>query len=566
MLNPSEFPSRLQVQTLLKGLTLLGCAFLVSCSGTSPTPTPLAASGLPVTLTSQPLNAPTQPCANTFVAHQLDHTTTIQGETVHLYDSNGSGLAINDFDNDGKPDVVLANLNGPNTLLWNQGHLNFRTERLSDNPARAVNAVDVDGDGWQDLVFTHDTTPPTYWHNTGDGHFTQDTLPEITAPAYTMNWADLNGDGALDVVLATYDDGLKQVPSFDWNKMLSLVGVNYYERHGQGFTRQQLAKGAQALAIAFPDLDADGHLDVLVGNDFEQPDEAWRYTTTGWVHIEPFATKMTQNTMSFDVGDVNNDGQPEIFASDMKPYQSDVKTMATWLPLMDYMNARHPPQAKAQIVENVLQVRSADGRYSNEGYARSVDATGWSWSSKFGDLDNDGFLDIYVVNGMISEELLSHLPNDELVEENQAMRNKGNGYFAPAPEWGLGSRASGRGMSMADLDSDGDLDIVINNLRSPAQLFENQLCGGSGLEVDLFWPTGGNTRALGAQLILRTSAGGTYYRDVRAASGYLSGDPARVHFGFPTNATLQKLEIRWPDGQTSILESPTPQTLITITR
>jgi len=215
--------------------------------------------------------------------------------------------------------------------------------------------------------------------------------------------------------------------------------------------------------------------------------------------------------------------------------------------------------------ENVLQVPDANGRFRNQAYDRMLDATGWSWSSKFGDLDNDGFQDIYAVNGMIAEELFNHLPNDELVEENRALRNDGSGYFVPAPEWGLGSTASGRGMSIADLDGDGDLDIVVNNLQSPAQLFENRLCGGHGLEVDLFWPDSRNTRAIGARLVVDTSVG-RLYRDVRAASGYLSGDAARIHFGVPTGATLRSLEIQWPDGNVSQIDDPQPQTLLNISR
>jgi hypothetical protein len=213
----------------------------------------------------------------------------------------------------------------------------------------------------------------------------------------------------------------------------------------------------------------------------------------------------------------------------------------------------------------VLQVRGADGRFHNQAYARAVDATGWSWSGKFGDLDGDGWLDLYVVNGMIAAELFHHLPNDELVEQNQALRNQGGGFFAPAPEWQLGSTASGRGMSMADLNGDGKLDIVVNNLRAPAMLFENRLCGGQALEVDLAWPGSRNTRAIGAIATLRTSAG-TYTRDVRAISGYLSGDPARIHFGIPAGAAIDRLDIRWPDGAVSTVAQPQAQTVLRVTR
>jgi hypothetical protein len=213
----------------------------------------------------------------------------------------------------------------------------------------------------------------------------------------------------------------------------------------------------------------------------------------------------------------------------------------------------------------MFQVRGKDGAFHNESAARGLDATGWSWSSKFGDLNQDGFVDLYVVNGMIELTTLGHLANHELVEQNQALKNDGTGGFEPAPEWGLGATESGRAMSMADLDGDGDLDIVVNNLRTPARLFENQLCEGSGLQVDLFWPNSGNTRALGATLALRTGKT-TQVRQVRAASGYLSGDPARVHFGLPDGDQPDWLEVRWPDGEISVVEGPSAGSLLSITR
>jgi enediyne biosynthesis protein E4 len=268
--------------------------------------------------------------------------------------------------------------------------------------------------------------------------------------------------------------------------------------------------------------------------------------------------------MSFDLGDIDNDGQAELFATDMKPYQRDPHTLASWLPMMSKM-PHTTFRGDPQVMENVLQVSDQAGRFHNQAYARSLDASGWSWSGKFGDLDNDGFLDIYVVNGMLAADLFSYLEGTELVEHNQVFRNDGQGYFRRATEWGLGSTASGRGMSMADLDDDGDLDIVVNNLERPAELFENRLCGGTSLQVDLFWPQSRNPRAIGAQLILRAGER-SYYRDVRSASGYLSGDPARIHFGLPSDAIPDRLEVQWPDGEVSLIEQPTVGSLLMIRR
>jgi len=225
----------------------------------------------------------------------------------------------------------------------------------------------------------------------------------------------------------------------------------------------------------------------------------------------------------------------------------------------------HSPE-DPQIMENVLYQRDAAGEARNIARELALDGTGWSWSAKFGDLDNDGFQDLYVVNGMISEELFSHLPNNELVEENLAYRKLAGGGFAVQPAWGLGDRASGRGMSLADLDNDGDLDIVVNNLLSPAKIFENRLCGGASPEVDLRWQGVGNHRGVGAQLLLETTGGLAYRRDIRALSGYLSGDSSRVHFGFPTPTNLQRLTIRWPDGEYSVIDELQSNYLVTVTR
>ncbi|HXG40889.1 MAG TPA: CRTAC1 family protein, partial [Candidatus Limnocylindrales bacterium] len=236
----------------------------------------------------------------------------------------------------------------------------------------------------------------------------------------------------------------------------------------------------------------------------------------------------------------------------------------SWLPVMAKMPQRKD-RSDPQIIANVLQVRDAADVYRDEATPRGVSASGWAWSGKFGDLDADGFLDLYVVNGMIDGQTLGHLPGHELVEENQAYRNQGDGTFAPARRWGLGARESGRGLAIGDLDDDGDLDVVVNNLAANARLFENRLCGGAHLQVDLRWPGSSNSHALGARLALVTEAG-TYRRDVVAGSGYLSGDPSRQHFGVPAGATPVRLEVVWPDGARSTVERPALSTRLVVTR
>lgn len=517
----------------------------------------------PVTVAVTPLAEPAQPCLGRFVARELDHVTGVPGDTVDQFETNGAGVGMGDLDGDGDLDVVLGNHAGPNTILWNQGHLEFQAEPMPHGETRAVNLVDVDGDGRLDMVFTRRTGAVTYWRNTGaaENRFAQQTLPGVSRPAYAMLWADLDRDGDLDFVAGSYDAGL--LNDLGNSFLLSANGgVLIYENRDGRFIGESLASSAQAMAIALFDANRDGRPDIVVGNDFAVPDYLWLQTDEGWQRASFDAT--SHSTMSLDAGDIDNDGAAELFSSDMLPYAEDAATVAAWDPIMAGMTESYEP-GDPQVMSNVLQVWTGANGYQNAAAGHGVDATGWTWSSKFGDLDQDGLLDLYAVNGFAEKTLFAHLPNHELVEENQALRNVGGGYFRPAPGWGLGSTYGGRAMSMADLDGDGDLDIVVNNLRGPAQLFENRLCGGGALLVDLRWPGSGNSYALGAQVTLHSSAG-DFTRDVRSASGYLSGDPPQLHFGVPAVARLGALEVRWPDGAISTVQDVRPNSRVLITR
>ena len=530
-----------------------------------------------------PLQEPAA-CSGRFVRHALPHTT-LANYPRQPFDSNGAGVALADLDGDGAIDVALAGLGAPMTVLWNRGSgLRFERMVVAADQTRAVNAVDVDGDGFLDLVATRRDGQPLWLRGNGpartfaaveDGHFT------ARFPIHAMAWADLDGDGDLDLVGGTYDEELDEIERRELflSRMTDapagtrtrLRGVYYYENLGARgerngfqpanllFQHLRLAGNAMALAIALVDLDGDGGRDIVVGNDYEVPDYVYLRRPRRWVRTTPFR-QTSYNTMAFAEGDIDNDGRFELFAADMKPYASGPEVDAAWAPVL-------PPAAatgREQIYANTLQVRGADGGFENRAAGAGVEATGWSWSAQFGDLDNDGDLDLYTVNGMVGEAF-GHLPGAELVEENQALRNDGAGVFTPAPQWGIGAIESGRGMALADLDLDGDLDIVVNNFAAPAVLFENQVCGGTSLEVDLRWPGSANPFAVGSKLALTTERT-TYWRQTRVGSGYLSGDPPRVHFGLPPGEHPLALSVVWPDGTTSTATDLRGATLITLQR
>ncbi len=555
-------PSNLSLRAIPLFAILLLPFLAIACVPVGPPADP------PIRAAVQPHKVSPFPCEDRFVAHTLDHITTIEGDVVRTYDSNGAGLAVNDLDRDGDLDLVLANLAGRNAIFWNDGDFAFRKQEFPHGQSRGVSIVDINGDGWLDIAFAHRITRPLVWMNDGNSHsnasedgsaqqrvvkpipgFTLIDWFAASQKAYTFAWADLDGDIDLDFVLATYQTEYTRVDPHD----LANGGVVYYENTGNDFVATLLSTHSQALALLLVDLNQDDHLDIWVGHDFLLPDQVWFWSPDGWKESMPFA-ETAQNTMSFAVGDINNDGRAELFAADMKPYPETPDMMAAWSPLMEMMADADIP-GDQQIIENVLQVPAASGGYLNEAGIRGLRASGWSWSAQFGDLDQDGYLDLYIVNGMAAEEMFSHLPGNELVEQNLIFRNDRQGNFQPEPAWGLNATAGGRSMAMADLDNDGDLDIVINNLLAPALIYENRLCGGNSLTVDLSWPASKNTRAIGAHLTLHTTTG-SYTRTLRSNSGYLTGEPSQAHFGFPTASIPLLLEIRWPDGSGSTLVMP----------
>ncbi len=510
----------------------------------------------PVRTVVQPLSTPPR-CSGRFVEHPLPHITGTAFERVTYFASNGAGLAVGDLDNDGDEDFVLANLLGPNRIFWNEGPWRFRSQLLLDGSLRAVALVDVNGDDWLDITATSRSGAVQVWYNAGR----QASSPLFRGPrqpgrlrgvhgfAYALQWGDLDADGDLDLVTGSYDAALEKQMGRRALDASNLAGVFVYRQQGARFVPTRLAPRAQALALQLLDVNRDGRLDILVGNDFDMWDAVFLATAEGgWQATEPFAST-TFSTMSFTAGDIDNDGAWELFAADMHPYSDDPDLMRQWQPVMQTMPVPGPADGP-QVMANVLQDRHPDRGWADRASDWGIPYSGWSWSAQFGDLDQDGFLDLYVVNGMTAQELFAHLPHDELVEENQAYRNDAGQGFVPAPAWQLNSTAGGRSMSLADLDGDGDLDILINNLRAPAQMFENQLCTGQPLLVNLHQPGTGNTRALGSEVRLHTSTG-IYRRRVQAAGGYLSGHSAQLHFGLSPDSRIDLLEIRWPDGAVS---------------
>ncbi|MEZ4769803.1 MAG: VCBS repeat-containing protein [Caldilineales bacterium] len=506
---------------------------------------------------SAALSEPAAPCAGAFVVRDLDHFTAVAGPTVDQFEANGSGLAIGDLDDDGDLDIVLGNDAGPNSILWNEGGLQFSVQRMPHGDTRAVNLVDVDGDGLLDIVFTRRLGGLAYWRNTGAAarahRFVRETLPGVAHPAYALAWADLDGDGDLDLVTGSYDAGL--LSDLGNSFLISgRGGIYVYENRGGRFSGAPLAGSAQAMAIQLFDANRDGRPDIVVGNDFNVPDYLWLATDDGWQPSRFDAT--SHSTMGLDAGDIDNDGVPELFSSDMMPYDDGPATVAAWEPMMASMVAPHEPD-DPQVMSNVLQIYTGVTGYQNAARQRG-DATGWTWSAKFGDLwTAAGLLDLYAVNGFIESTIFAALPNHELVEENQALRNLGGGRFRLAPVWRLNSTASGRERwHNGTWTATATWTSVVNNLRARRSFREpavrrRQPAGGPALA--------GKRQHAGHRRRRGSTPTGARSTAMSAPAAATCRATRRLHFGVPAGATLQGPGNPWPDGAVAEIASPGKQ-------
>jgi enediyne biosynthesis protein E4 len=491
------------------------------------------------------------PCTGAFVEHVLPFSTGARVREMRTYLSNGAGVAANDLDDDGDIDLLFASVDGPAKILWHDGAgeaLSFSEQALDAVNTRMPAIVDIDGDGRLDIVLSHRVSGVTLLRNLGARRFEKLPALEPDVLAYALGWADLDADGRLDMVAASYQAELDR-EGFGAAEMRGRTGVFVYEWRDGAYRARQLSDKAQALAVGLVDIDSDGRRDIWIGNDFDLPDAVFRAGADGaWLPAAPFGVT-SHSTMSIDWADLGTGGGLALYTTDMNPGSTSTQVLARWLPMLKATEQRIVI-GDPQISANVLQIRGRAGDWRNDAPGRGIDATGWSWAGRFGDLDNDGTQDLYVVNGMIARDLFGHLPDAALVEDNVVFRGAPGGAFERAPEWNLAAPHSGRGMIPVDIDQDGDLDLVVNNLRGSARLYENRLCGGRGVLIELRQPDAHNTRAIGAWVELETPQG-VLRRDIRAASGYLGGDAAQAHFGLPADAMIQNLTVIWSDGARS---------------
>jgi len=527
----------------------------------------------------------------------------------YMYYYNGSGLGAADFNNDGKIDLFFAANQGDNKLFINTGDLHFKDVTAQSGLPQdhgwstGVSVVDINNDGLLDIYICEAGRLPglPVTHNQllvcqgidaeGIPHYRDE------AAAYGLDFSgystqavffDYDGDGDLDMYLlnhsihqnGTFGPRLQKLATTN-----PYSGDHLYRNEGNGkFTDVTAGSGINSsvigygLGIAVADINLDGYPDIYVGNDFHENDYMYINQRNGRFADENEQRTMhtSQFTMGVDVADVNNDGFPEIISMDMLPYDPYILKRSLGEDSWDIFNLKIGYGYSYQYTRNNLQFNRRNGHFSEIGLYAGVAATDWSWSPLWMDFDNDGLKDLFISNGIpkrlndidyidfiSNEELQAKMRGNGLDAKDLALANKfpeirlpskffhndGNFQFTDLKARIQGSEnLYSNGAIYADLDGDGDLDIVVNNIDDYAVVYRNTSNDSlrqQFVNIRLHGPSA-NVNALGAKVILFANKGIRTYEKY-PVRGFLSSMETPIHIGLD-RTTVDSAFLVWPDN------------------
>jgi hypothetical protein len=507
----------------------------------------------------------------------------------------GTGVAIGDYDNDGRPDIFVVSKTGRCRLFRNLGSWKFEdvTEQAglgdgilkegADAWRQGAVFADVNNDGWLDLYICRFNAPNLLFINQGNGTFKEEAVVRGLAVVDACGvgaFCDYDRDGWLDVYITTNMLDATKHPN----------GQRGYLFHNNGdgtFTNVTEKAGIYGETLSHSatwwDYDGDGWPDLYVADDFAGIDRLYHNNGDGTFTdaINQVVPHMPYSSMGADLGDINNDGRIDFFVADMaaSTHEKDQRGMAYSRTLN---TGEIGTTGAPQYSRNALYLNTGMGPCLEAAQLAGVAATDWTWSPRFEDLDNDGRLDLFVTNGMnreyqnadlrdriiLAENLADRMrimrSSPKLMEANLAFRNLGDLRFEEVgAAWGLNQRGVSFGAAFGDLDGDGDLDVVFANYESGVTVLRNDCDMGHSLIVALKG-TRSNRFGVGATVHIE-SALGPQVRTLVVARGYLSSSEPVLHFGLGNDTEISRLTVNWPSGQTQSFTHVPVDRKITIT-
>jgi hypothetical protein len=518
------------------------------------------------------------------------------GELNHEFESGaiGTGVAIGDYDGDGKPDLFVVSKTESCRLFRNLGNWKFEdvtakagvVDRGDDAKIWKQGAAfaDVNNDGLLDIYVCRFNAPNLLYINQGDGTFKEMAHAyglDVKDASVMAGFCDYDRDGWLDVFIQTNVLNFNEHPNGRKNY---LFHNNRDGTFSNVTDRAGISGEAQGHSAIWWDFNQDGWPDLYVCNDFSTPDKLYRNNHDGTFTnvIDEVVPHMPFSSMGADLGDVNNDGLIDLFTTDMaaSTHEKDQRGMAETRArtVEDEKNPERAPQYE----RNALYVSTGVGRCLEAAYLAGLATTDWTWAPRFEDLDNDGRLDLFATNGMHREATNSDLLSRQLTtssaaerikimhdspvlaEAHFAFRNLGHLQFEDvSAAWGLNQRSVGFGAAFGDFDGDGDLDLVYANYQKGVTVLRNDSDAGHRVVIALRGVVS-NRFGVGATIRIET-ASGVQVRQLALERGVLSSSEPIFHFGLGQDELIKRLTVIWPDGRTQFFENLATDRNFTIT-
>jgi hypothetical protein len=547
-----------------------------------------------------------------------------QNVMSYEYFYNGGGVAAGDINNDGFEDLFFTSNMGPNKLYLNLGAANGQKLKFKDITNAAgkgfegrkggwktgVTMADVNGDGLLDIYVCYsgkvedEKRKNQLFINQGNLKFLeQATAYGLDNVSYSTQAAffDYDNDGDLDMMLLNHS--VKKIDNMELAKFKQetdmLAGNKLFENQDNHFQEVTQKAGIHqypltfGLGMAIADINQDGWQDIYVTNDYNESDYLYINNKNGTFSdvTQQYFRHLAQFSMGIDIADFNNDGLPDVMSLDMLPEDNQRQKLLQLQENYEAFELMQQQKLHKQYMRNMLQLNNGDGTFSEIAQISGVSNTDWSWSPLLADFDNDGNKDLFVSNGYLRDytnkdflkywgdykirravdkeqfklmDLISAMPSTKLV--SYIFKNNGDLTFTKKQqEWGLEHPAVSSGAIYADLDNDGDLDLVVNNINEPAFIYENSSAGqakSAWFQIKLTEPNA-NKNCVGAKVYV-FSNGIRQYQEVNPNRGYLSCTPTRLHFGVANATVIDSLKVIWPDLSEQVLKNVKINQLLTL--
>ncbi|MGX1928567.1 VCBS repeat-containing protein [Flagellimonas sp. 2504JD4-2] len=527
-------------------------------------------------------------------------------EYGYLY--NGGGVAIGDINNDDLLDIYFTGNMVGSHLYLNQG--NFKFKEIAKKAGVFAEGLwntgtamaDVNADGLLDIYVCRSAAKDPskrknlLFINNGDLTFTEKAKEfGIDDSGYTTqaSFFDYDNDGDLDLYVLNHSTqeyaGFDRITYKLKNRKNSAYSDKLYKNEGGHFKDVSEEAGLVSnvlgfgLGISVSDLNNDGWLDMYVSNDYNEQDYLYLNNQDGTFteSLENYLGHTSLFSMGSDIADVNNDGYTDIITLDMLPEDNYRQKMVSGPDNYEKHSLLEKSGFYHQTMRNMMQLNNQGNSFSEIGQFSGISNTDWSWASLIADFDNDGFKDVYITNGYKRDytnmdfinyavqeklnenktgqrtaisELLENMPS--AVVENYMYHNNGDLTFNKAnADWGLQQKSLSNGAAYGDLDNDGDLDLVVNNIDEKAFVYRNNnelIKDNNYLKVKLKGSKN-NKFGIGAKIVVEHN-GKTIVQEMMPSRGYQSSMPYNLIFGLGKDSVVQKLKINWPDGKVQELQ------------